>query len=239
MSSTARKPHALHGPVIIALGGSVVAPDGIDISFLEKFRLFLKNFVRRQFRFIIVIGGGGLAREYQRNAAHLAPETSAIELDTIGMRATQLNAELVRVALGNGSTVHPRIISSPERLLYVTEPVAIAAGWMPGYSTDTVAVRVAEEIGAKRVIIAGKPPYVYDRDFMKDAHAKPFRHLMWKEYRKLIGGRWQPGMSAPVDPVAAQRAERMGLEVLVVRGTNLENLARVLRGERFRGTIIT
>lgn len=232
-----RMPKRKRHPFIIALGGSVVAPDGIDLEFLEKFRVFLKTFVRRGYRFLIVIGGGGLARAYQRNAAHLSPQAKPIELDTIGMRATQLNAELVRVALGPAG-VHPEIVNSPEKLLHLTEPVAIAAGWMPGYSTDTVGVRIAEEIDAKRVIIAGKPAYVYDRDFMKEPGAKPFRHLSWAQYRKLIAKTWQPGLSAPVDPVAAERAERMSLEVVVVRGTHLENLAKVLRGERFKGTII-
>lgn len=224
-------------PFIIALGGSVVAPDGVDLDFLQKFRVFLKKFVRQGFRFIIIIGGGGLARSYQRNAAHLSRGAKTIELDTIGMRATQLNAELMRVILGN--KVYPEIINTPEKLLHMREPIAIAAGWMPGYSTDTVAVRVAEEIGAKQVIIAGKPAFVYDRDFMKEPGAKPFKHLTWPHYRKLIAKRWQPGMSAPVDPVAAERAQRMGLEVIVVRGTHLENLTKVFKNEKFRGTIIT
>src|SRR3989338_1637682 len=101
-------PQKKHPPFIIALGGSVVAPDGIDLEFLEKFRAFLQKFVRRGARFLIVIGGGGLARAYQRNASHLAPQSKSIELDTIGMRATQLNAELVRVALGKNA--HPEII---------------------------------------------------------------------------------------------------------------------------------
>lgn len=228
-----RKPKPLH---IIALGGSIVAPEGVDYTFLQRFRDLTKQFVRRGHRFLIVIGGGGVAREYQRAARILVPQTSTIELDTIGMRATQLNAELARVAFGKG--VYPEIITVPEKLLHIRDPIAFAAGWMPGYSTDTVAVRIAEEIGEKRVIIAGRPAFVYDRDFARFPDAKPFTKLTWKEYRKLIEKRWKPGMAAPVDPIAAERAERMGLAVLVIRGTQLPNFERLLSGKTFRGTVI-
>lgn len=221
---------------IIALGGSVVAPDDVDYAFLERFASLVKQFIRRGHRFLIVIGGGGIAREYQRAARILAPQISTIELDTVGMRATQLNAELTRVALGPHT--HPEIITAPEKLLHIRQPIAVAAGWMPGYSTDTVAVRIAEEIGTKRVIIAGRPAYVYDRDFARFPEAKPFTKLTWKDYGKLIAKRWKPGMAAPVDPVAAQRAERMGLTVIVVRGTQLANFEKLLEGKKFRGTII-
>lgn len=221
---------------IIALGGSVVAPDGVDYAFLAKFRAVIKKQISQGHRFIIVIGGGGIAREYQRATRVLAPNASAIELDTVGMRATQLNAELARVAFGKHT--HARIIASPERLLYVNEPIAVAAGWMPGYSTDTVAVRIAEEIGERRVIVAGRPAFVYDRDFARFPNAKPFTRLSWKEYGKLIQKKWRPGMAAPVDPVAAERAARMGISVAVVRGTQLSNLERLLNGKPFKGTVI-
>src|SRR3989338_5365923 len=132
------------------------------------------------------------------------------------MRATQLNAELVRLSFGK--RVHPEIVNAPEKLLHLRDPIAVAAGWMPGYSTDTVAVRVAEELGAKRIVIAGRPAYVYDRDFVRYPNAKPLKRLSWREYGKIVSGRWKPGMAAPVDPVAARRAGRLGLPVLVVRG---------------------
>lgn len=236
-SSQEKKRRRSTMPHIIALGGSVVAPDGIDYVFLKRLRTLLRNLVRKGHRFILVIGGGGIAREYQRAAKTLAEEASPIALDTIGMRATQLNAELVRVILGKH--VHPDVITVPEKLLHIRDPIAIAAGWMPGYSTDTVAVRIAEEIGARRIIIAGSPPYVYDRDFVRYRNAKPFRKLSWEEYGKIISGRWQPGMAAPVDPVAAKRAERMGITAIVIRGTQLLNLEALLEGRPFRGTTIS
>lgn len=232
-SRITRKPGPLH---IIALGGSIVAPNGIDLSFLKKFRALIERDIRRGRRFLVVIGGGGIARTYQRAAKTLSPKLSPIELDTVGMRGTQLNAELVRAAFG--ARAHPEVINAPEKLLHLRDPVAIAAGWMPGYSTDTVAVRIAEETGQKTIIIAGRPAYVYDRDFVRHRDAKPIRRLSWKEYERLIGKQWTPGMSAPVDPVAAQRASRAGITAIVLQGKHLSNLANLLNGKPFRGTTI-
>ena len=61
---------------IIALGGSIMMPDQIDTDFLIDFKQFLEKFVNRGDRFIIVSGGGRLARNYQE-AAHQIAQLSA------------------------------------------------------------------------------------------------------------------------------------------------------------------
>ena len=221
---------------IIALGGSVVAPDGVDIGFLKRFRTLITGQIRAGQRFIFVIGGGGIARTYQNAAKSLKPDVPDIELDTVGMRATRLNAELVRIAFW--PRVHPDIINTPEKLLHVSQPVAVAAGWMPGYSTDTVAVRIAEELSEKQIIIAGHPAYVYDKDIKKYPNAKPLKALTWEEYLEIIPEGWHPGMPAPVDPVAAKRAARMGIAARVIAAKNIKNVHALLCEEPFRGTVI-
>jgi len=221
---------------IIALGGSIVAPDGINLSFLKRFRAFVRAEVRRGHRFIIVTGGGGIARTYQKAARVLDGNPPNVELDAIGTRATRLNAELVRVMFW--PNVHPDVVDSPEKLLHITQPIAVAAGWMPGYSTDTVGVRIAEELGEKRVIIAGSPAFVHEKDIRKFPKAAALPALTWPEYLDLIPRRWVPGMPAPVDPVAARRAARMGIGICVISASNLPNMRRLLNGERYRGTNI-
>ena len=221
---------------IVALGGSVVAPDTIDLRFLKQFRSLVQSLVRKGQRFIIVIGGGGIARTYQDAARKVDGKAPDVELDTIGMRATRLNAELVRIAFW--PNVHPDIINTPEKLLHIDAPVAIAAGWMPGYSTDTVAVRVAEELGEKQITIAGAPAYVYDRDMKKHPNAKAIKELTWEEYLDIVPAKWRPGMPAPVDPVAARRAARMGICASVVRAKSLKELEALFLNKPFRGTTI-
>ena len=229
----AKKRGKLH---IVALGGSVVAPDRVDLAFLKRFTKMTHSLVRSGQRFILVIGGGGIAREYQKAAKSLGTKAPDVELDTIGMRATRLNAELVRIAFW--PNVHPDIINTPEKLLHISAPVAIAAGWMPGYSTDTVAVRVAEELGERHITIAGAPAYVYDKDVKKHKDAKPMKELTWEEYLEIVPNEWKPGMPAPVDPVAAKRAARMGIAAAVIKAKRIANMKKLFLGERFTGTLI-
>ena len=214
----------------------MVAPDRVDLPFLRQFTKMIHSLVRRGQRFILVTGGGGIAREYQKAARSLGTKAPDVELDTIGMRATRLNAELVRIAFW--PNVHPDIINTPEKLLHITAPVAIAAGWMPGYSTDTVAVRVAEELGEKYITIAGAPAYVYDKDIKKYPDAKPLKELTWEEYLEIVPNKWKPGMPAPVDPVAAKRAARMGIAAGIVKAKGIANMKKLFSGQSFTGTLI-
>mgnify|MGYP001568336868 CR=1 FL=1 len=83
--------------VILSLGGSLIAPDQVDITFLKKFRVLINK--KNGTRFIIVCGGGMTCRRYQ-NAAKKLGVKEHVELDWIGIKTTRLNAELVRTLFG-------------------------------------------------------------------------------------------------------------------------------------------
>ena len=54
--------------VVVALGGSIVYPDGIDVQFLKDFKKFLTPFLKRGVKFVLVIGGGKFSRNFQEAA---------------------------------------------------------------------------------------------------------------------------------------------------------------------------
>ena len=60
----------------------------------------------------------------------------------------------------------------------------------------------------------------------------------WKDFRKLVGDKWDPGLNAPFDPIASREAEKSGLEAIILNGKNLDNLNNFLSGNSFKGTII-
>ncbi len=55
--------------VVISLGGSVVVPDKLDISFLRRFKALIGKYPKN--RFVIICGGGRLARNLQKRAKKL------------------------------------------------------------------------------------------------------------------------------------------------------------------------
>lgn len=224
--------------VVVALGGSIVMPKDIDTVFLAKLQKMIVPLLKKR-RVILVIGGGAIARDYQEAAAKLSRITNE-DKDWIGIHCTRLNAHLLRTIFAKEA--YPVLLDNPHRPISKSDldtySLFIASGWRPGWSTDYIACVLARRFSSKNVIIATKIPYVYDADISAHPQAKPLRELTWKQYRKMVGDKWIPGMKAPVDPIAARFAEEKKMEALILRGTEIENLRKAIVGENFRGTII-
>jgi uridylate kinase len=231
--------------IVVALGGSIVHPDGIDTEFLKKFKKFMTPFLKRGTRFVLVVGGGKLARRFQE-AAHSVSKLTDDDKDWIGIHATRLNGHLLRTIFRD--VADPVMIDVRGRIKRLKYPVTIATGWRPGWSTDYVAMQIAADFGASEAIVAGKPSHVFESDPAKFAGGvaggknkfkpKSFDELSWPAYRKLIPRKWTPGMGAPVDPIAAALGEREDIKAIVIDGRNLANFAALLKGEEFQGTIV-
>lgn len=205
--------------IVISLGGSLIVPEEIDTVFLKDFKnLILKN-VELGKKFVIITGGGKTCRKYQA-AAKMISNPSNTELDMLGIRALNLNAELVRILFAGH------------------DEVSIYGAEKPGNSTDLGAVKLAKENGAKKVINLSNIDYVYDADPKTNPNAKKFENISWTEYRKLIPKEWNPGLNSPFDPVASEMAEKEGIEVIIMNGKPITNLANYLNGEKFLGTVI-
>ncbi|OGZ58759.1 MAG: hypothetical protein A3B96_03105 [Candidatus Spechtbacteria bacterium RIFCSPHIGHO2_02_FULL_43_15b] len=223
--------------IVMALGGSIIVPEKINTEFLKGFRNFILKFLDEGKRFVIVAGGGITARNYQ-NAASEIVDISDEDKDWIGIHATRLNGHLLRTVFFD--VAHPIILDDPTKDIGNEDKhnLFIASGWKPGWSTDYIAVMLAVRFHTDSVLIATRIDYVYDDDIEKNPSAKRLEKLSWQQYRKMVGDEWTPGMKAPVDPIAAKLAEEKSVEAIIVKGTELENLAKAVRGEDFKGSVI-
>lgn len=221
--------------IIISLGGSLIVPDGVDIEFLKCFTDNIKDYVEKGFQFVIITGGGRTARTYIE-ALKGVTNPSDVDLDWIGIASTRINAELLRVSFG--SIAHDAIILNPDETPNTDKPVIVGGGWKPGNSSDLAAVHIAKVIGAKKLINLSNIDYVYDKDPKKFSDAIKIEESNWTNFRKVLPLSWKPGLSAPFDPVAAEEAETLGLEIVIMNGKNIENLKNYLDGEEFVGTVI-
>ena len=86
--------------IIISLGGAIIVPDQVDVSFLKIFTNTIKGYVDKGYKFVIITGGGKLCRTYNEIASTI-DNPSKEDLDWLGIATTRLNAELVRIAFGN------------------------------------------------------------------------------------------------------------------------------------------
>lgn len=224
---------------ILSLGGSLVVPKtGIDVSFLQSFNTFIRGQVSaNKRRFFIVVGGGDTAGKYiTAGRETVGHDLTNDDCDWLGIHATRLNAQLVRTIFRD--IADPRVIKHYEIILKIERPVAVAAGWKPGWSTDYDAVILCQDYGVKQVINMSNVDKVYDKDPREHKDAKPIDQISWTDYRKIAGDEWTPRMNLPFDPIAAKLAQEQGITVKILNGKNLDNLALALDGKPFVGTTI-
>ncbi len=225
-----------HQTIVLSLGGSLIVPDSVDTVFLKRFMALVRKHVRAGKRFIIICGGGRLARNYQAAASRITKLTRD-DLDWIGIHSTRLNAHLLRTVFRNEA--HPQVIKNPlHDPLPSNAKIVIGAGWKPGCSTDYDAVLLAERMGATTMINLSNIAYVYDKDPRKHKDAKRILNMSWKDFRKQFGSRWDPGLNSPFDPVASKHAEKLGMRVIIAEGKDLKNVDRILSGKAFKGSVI-
>lgn len=223
--------------ILISLGGAIICPEAgkVNAGFLKEFRSLILKFIKKNYRFIIVAGGGQTCRFYQEAAKKIVNVLNE-DLDWIGIHATRINAHLLRTIFRNVS--YPVILDDPHKPIENHWKLLIGAGWRPGCSSDYDSVLLAKRFGAQEIINASNTPYVYNKDFRKHKDAVPIKKIRWADYRKLIGSKWIPGMKAPFDPIASKEAQKSNIRVFIIKGTDIENFEGIISGKKFRGTII-
>ncbi|HSW47626.1 MAG TPA: UMP kinase [Candidatus Saccharimonadales bacterium] len=226
--------------IIISVGGSLIVPNGgIGVEFLKK----LNSFVRAKLaedptrQFFLVTGGGSTARHYiDAGQEVIEGKLTRDDLDWLGIHSSKLNAHLVRTIFRD--IAHKYIVKNYEIIRKATEPVVVAAGWKPGWSTDYCAVLIGEDYGVETIINLSNIAQVYDKDPNKFKDAKPYKNINWANFRKIVGDKWTPGMNAPFDPIAAKKAQELGTKVIIMSGNDFDNIEKYFKGEEFVGTTI-
>lgn len=223
---------------VLSLGGSIVAPDAPDAAFLGEFSRVIRSWLSEDpsRKLILVVGGGGPARMYQKALKTILPDAPDETADWLGIMATRLNAQLLKAIF---SDICPGdVVYDPTAVSIFSGRMIVAAGWKPGFSTDNDAVLLAERFSADTVVNLSNIEKVYSDDPKTNPDARPIDTMTWKEFRQLVGDEWTPGKNVPFDPVASRHAEKAGIKVVCAAGKNLENLKAILNGEAFTGTLI-
>lgn len=230
-------------PLVISLGGSIVCPSTPDVPFITRFVQEIKDYLAQDDvrRVVLTIGGGALARSYIESYKTvvkdgLKEDFIESQADMIGIMATRLNAELIRGVFGN--LCKSQVVYDPMQVKDFEGRVLLAAGWKPGFSTDTDAVILAENLGSKTVINLSNITKVYTADPNKDPNATPIDSISWHDFIKMVGTEWTAGKNLPFDPIASMRARDANIKVICANGRDIENLRNIFAKKSFIGTEI-
>ncbi len=185
-------------PLIISLGGSLVNRSKINVSFLKRLRIAFKDK-----NFIIVVGGGKLAREYQDALKNFNVNNK--ELDEVGIFATRLNALLVSKILSASFKNFEEL--NFDSLKKRRKIKIVLGGFKPGVTTDYVTVEIARKLNINFIINMSRVRFIRVKN-------RPVKRISWEEYKKIIPKKNIPGIHLPFDVEASKLAERNHITIV-------------------------
>jgi uridylate kinase len=206
-----------------------------EVELLRKYVKIIKDLAMR-YRIAIICGGGRVARRYIELAKSIGVDSN-YWLDVIGINASRLNSYLLI------SSLQPYTYPKPiESLIEVQNAicsykVVVAGGLIPGQSTASVALEIAEALGVDKVIMFSAIDKVYDKDPKRYPDAKSFNEITITKLREILNGKQIPGEYALIDLRALDIAERSKIVINIIHYKDPEKIYEVLKGGN-PGTII-
>lgn len=223
--------------VVVSVGGSVLVPDP-DEHRVGPYAAVIRRVVESGHEVAVVVGGGGVAREYIDAGRELG--ANEIELDELGIGVTRLNARLLLAALEEGiaAPTVPEDYEAAGEALHRGD-VAVMGGVVPAQTTDAVAAALAEYVDADLLVYATSVPGVYSADPDEDSDADRYDELSADGLVETVAStEMTAGSQAPVDLLAAKVIQRAGLDAIVLDGSDPDRVRRAVEDDEFEGTRI-
>jgi|TARA_B100001964_G_scaffold244924_1_gene328896 uridylate kinase len=220
--------------LVIGIGGSILASPTINIGYIKRFADFLIKLHREQYKLMVVVGGGTIARDYIQGARKLGANDQLC--DELGIASTRINAMLLSAALGKYvNHPMPKVVKIPHDL----SNILVMGGTKNGQTTDSVAAQIAFQVKADLLLIASNVDGVYDCDPKINPEASLFSKLNTSQLLRIVSKhKHTPGYEGIIDPLAAQLIHDKKIKTIVVNGNNLDNMRKSIKGFSYKGTLI-
>ena len=222
--------------IVLSLGGSLIIPDNVDVSFLKKFKKFiLQN--TKNYKFIVVCGGGSFARKY---IVALDEEGASLHLQGLaGISVTRTNARFMNYFFGMDSEKGiPHQVRDIKRLLKRQDIVFCGAlTYKTGATTDAQAAEIAVYFRSPFINLTNVSG-LYDKNPKKYKDAEFIPRISWKDFHKMASReKFKPGQHFILDQTASEIIMK-GKVPTYLLGKDLRQLGAVLQDKNFKGTLI-
>ncbi len=218
--------------IVLSLGGSIIIPNDINLKFLKEFKkTILSN--AKKYKFVIVCGGGSIARKYIN-----ALKDKPVELQSYsGISATRMNARFVSYFFDFDQKEIPHTLENVEEKLKSQEIVFCGAlGYKKDQTSDSTAIEVAKRLKSKFINITDvKGLYTKDPNKYKDA--KLVKEISREKFYKIANEiKFKPGQHFVIDQHASKLIVENKITAYVIKEN--KELNNILQGKKFIGTII-
>jgi len=223
--------------VVISLGGSLIIPDKVDVNFLSNFKKVIKNNLGK-YKFIIVCGGGSIARKYI--SALENKRTNAKLQSLAGIGATRMNARFMSYFFNaEPEKGIPHKMKNIKKYLKKQDVVFCGAlEYKPNQTSDSTSAEIAKKFKADFINLTDVDG-LYDKNPKKFKTTKLVSKITWKNFNSIANKmKFKPGQHFVLD----QKASLIIMENKIttyILGKNLNNLDNLLKEKKFKGTIIS
>ncbi len=221
--------------ITISLGGSQIIPKEINLQYLREFKkILLKN--SNKYKFIIVCGGGNIARKY---ISALKKEKINTKLQSLaGISATRMNARFMNYLFN----IDPKmgIPHTTKKLKQYVKKQQItfcgALEYKPNQTSDSTAAEIAKAFKSKFINITNIKG-LYTKNPKKFKNAKFIPEITWEKFDKMANkSKFQPGQHFVLDQTASKIILKNKIPTYILG--NLKELNNLLNNKNFSGTII-
>ena len=223
--------------VVLSLGGSLIVPDKIDVSYLKKFRGVIKKNSKRH-KFIIVCGGGSVARKYIYALREIGINETLQSMS--GISATRTNARFMSYFFNqNPWKGIPQKMGEIRGYLKSQDIVFCGAlEYKPHQTSDSTSAQIAEHFKAVFVNLTDVSG-LYTKNPKKFKDAKFIPEISWKNFNALANKmKYQPGQHFVLDQTAAKIIMQKRIITYII-GKDARQLDNLLNNRRFIGTKIS
>ena len=223
--------------IVISLGGSLIIPNEINLEYLKKFKeVLLKN--TKKYRFVVVCGGGSVARKYINALKKVGKDERMQSLS--GISATRSNARFMSYFFGLNPIkgIPHRIVEVKEYLENQDIVFCGALEYQPHQTSDSTSVEIAKELETRFINLTNVPKGLYNKNPLEYKDAKFIPKISWKEFEEMANKiKFKPGMHFVLDQTASKMI-RYNKIITYIIGTKIKQLDNLLKDKRFIGTII-
>ncbi len=221
---------------VLSVGGSSVNPTGRpDCDYISSLSSLLKE---SKLKFGVLVGGGKPAREYA--SAVRALGGSEYDADSVAIMSTRQNAALLVTALGDAAC--PVVLTDFEDAKEAsrTYRIVVMGGTIPGITTDTDSVLLAEATGAKRLVNISNVDGIYDSNPKTNRNAKKYSSLSYGQLIELAtaSDKRSAGTHFVFDLLACKLIARSKIETHFVASSNLSDIKNAINGKKHGGTVV-
>jgi len=221
--------------IVISLGGSLIIPSDVNLKYLKEFKkIILRG--SKKYKFIIVCGGGSVARKYIFALREIGINEKLQSLS--GISATRMNARFMNYFFNlNPKHGIPHTMKILKKDIKKQGVIFCGAlEYKPNQTSDSTAAEIAKKFKTSFVNLSNVSG-LYDKDPTTNKNARFIPKISWLDFYKMAHKqKFKPGQHFILDQSASAIIMKNKIKTYLLG--NLKEFEKILKNKKFKGTII-